>query len=135
MDFMMANDILKKYELYKVANAEFRRKTLRDTGKMNVGLRLRICADHLSRKARELEKEREKIIKGNNEKCPNFEVALKNNPFAHEDCWFLCMIPENFCYTCQFYIDNIRDIDTSIQELYDAAECFRDEANYDDTWQ
>lgn len=135
MTFIQANQILQKYDLEKKANEEFEWKTRNDTGKMNVGLRLRICAEHMERKAKEFKVEREHVVKNNPEKCPNFEFAKKENPFTHDDCWFICMIPSKFCYDCEFYIKNVKELDNSIKELYEAAKVFRNEADYDDTWQ
>lgn len=131
-----ADEILRKYNLDKGANVEFKMKTRNDSGKMNVGLRLRICAEHMEKKKRELQKERERILKGRIEKCPNFEIELENNPYAHPECSFINMIvAKNFCFECAFYIKNVKEIDISIKELSEAAECFRQEAYYDDMWQ
>jgi|GEM_PF-6087814 len=136
MQFIEADDILRKYGLDKEANEEFKIKTLKDTGKMNVGLRLRICAEHLSKKARELREKRKSIVEANKNKCPNYEIELMKNPYAHDDCSFINMvIPKDFCLKCEFYLKNVKDIDISIKELQVAAKCFVDEANYDDTWQ
>lgn len=136
MQFIEADNILKKYGLDQEANEQFRIKTLKDTGKMNVGLRLRICADHLSEKARELQNKRKSIVEANKNKCPNYELELQRNPYAHEECSFINMIiPKDFCFKCKFYLEHIREIDISINELRAAAKCFIDEANYDDTWQ
>lgn len=135
MNFTQADEILHKYDLVKKANEEFEWKTRNDTGKMNVGLRLRICAEHMERKAREFEIERKQVVKNNPEKCPNFEIEKKENPFAHDDCGFICIVPRKFCHDCGFYIKNVKSVDDSIKELYEAAKVFRYEANYDDIWQ
>lgn len=133
--FVEADDVLRKYNLEQDADEEFRRKTKKDTGKMNVGLRLRTCAEYMEKKARELHKKREEIVKQNPEKCPNFETVLKKNPYSHDDCAFINMVPQKFCYNCNFYKNNVKELDDSINELNEAAKIFRDSANYDDTWQ
>lgn len=136
MTIIEAGEILRKYNLDRDANEEFKLKTRGDRGKLNVGLRLRICAEHMEKKKRELQKEREQIVKGRVEKCPNFEIELRKNPYAHPECSFINMIlPKSFCLECDFYIKNVKEIDISIKELSKAAECFRQEADYDDTWQ
>ena len=136
MKFVEADEILKKYNLEQAAESEFKMKTRNDRGKMNVGLRLRICADYLENKGRELRKERERIVKSKLEECPNYEAELKKNPYAHPECAFINMMrPESFCYECDYYITNIREIDNSIMELFEAAKCFRQEAGHDDVWQ
>lgn len=135
MKFLQADEILHKHDLEKKANEEFEYKTRNDTGKMNVGLRLRICAKYMERKARELVTERERILKENPNKCPKFEINKEKNPFAHEDCWFNGLVTHEYCYDCEFYINNVKEIDDSIQELYEAAKVFTREADYDDVWQ
>ena len=102
---------------------------------MNVGLRLRICADHLDRKSRELRDKRSKILKELNHACPNYEIAKERNRFAHEDCEFNCMVPADFCLNCDFYKANIKKYDDAFPELREAAETYRKAADYDDVWQ
>lgn len=135
MNISEAENILEKYGLKKFASDEFKRRTAKETGKMNVGLRLRICAEYLDMKARELREKRSRILRENNHSCPNYELARKKNIFAHEDCEFNCMAPSEFCLDCDFYVSKIQDIDESVREIRDASKVYRDEADYDDARQ
>lgn len=136
MEILEAENVLKKYGLKEMAHEEFKRRTRNDTGKMNVGLRLRICADYLDKKARELQEERRQILKDKNHVCPNYEYIKKQkNVFAHNDCKFNCMEPYNFCLKCEFYISNIKVYDEAVLEVSNASTVYRKEADYDDTWQ
>lgn len=135
MEIVKADEILEKYGLKQAASDEFKVKTRHDTGKMNVGLRLRICADHLDRKSRELRDKRSKILKELNHACPNYEIAKERNRFAHEDCEFNCMVPADFCLNCDFYKANIKKYDDAFPKLREAAETYRKVADYDDVWQ
>lgn len=58
----------------------------------------------------------------------------KNENYAHSECSFINSYPKKICAPCEFYQKNIKRIDESMKELSEASKCFRDEANYDDTW-
>lgn len=135
MSISDAEKILEKYDLAKEASKIFEDRTRKDTGRKNIPLRLDICAALLTRKLVELRSHREQIIKNNPQKCPFYLEELKNNPFAHDDCSFINMAcPKNFCYSCDFYLQQVVHIDNAMEELSHAIKCYKDAANQDRTW-
>lgn len=133
MNYTEANNLLKKYDIYDETSIEFKAKTARDKGAMNVGLRLRICADFLDKKWRELRDKREIAVKEQG-KCCDFERISKDKLYLHSECEFINQYKNDVCEPCEFYQRKIKNIDESMKELSEASEIFRDEANYDDTW-
>lgn len=133
MNYIEAEDILKKYDLYDQVSKEFKMKTAGDIGSMNVGLRLRICAKFLNKKWRELRDERSILVKKQG-KCCDFERVSQTKLYAHSDCEFINMYKNDICEPCKFYQEKIEKIDKSMEELDEASKIFIDEANYDDTW-
>ena len=130
---MEANIILKKYDKYDEADKKFKVRTAKDTGAMNVGLRLRVCANFLDKKWIELRDERSKLV-SNQGKCCDFERVSKYKNYSHSECSFINLSSTKICEPCQFYQESIKKIDDAMKELNDASKCFIDEANYDDTW-
>lgn len=127
--------VLDKFQLRNVCDVEFANKTRRDRGRMNLALKFRIYANHLCNEAYKLEERRRTVVKCNTAVCPHFQEALKNNPYAHQECSFILLFdPEKFCYSCDFYLSEVQPLDDGARELREAAKYFEDEANYDDTW-
>lgn len=135
MKYKEAEDVLSKYKLNEAASKEFKIKTRKDTGRTNVGLRLRICATCLEGKWVELRDERIKKLKENKQPCPYVVSKKENDQFVHNGCDFICVGENGFCCKCEFYIKNIKEIEASMEELFEAAKCFRKQADYDDSRQ
>ena len=134
MDHTEAFAVLDKFKLRNTCDAEFANRTRRDTGAINLGLRLRIYANHLRAEARKLREHRAKILDSRSEKCPYYETVKKENPYAHEECSFIGLFgQERFCKSCDFYLENLQTYDKDIATLFAAAEYFENYANYDDS--
>lgn len=74
LKFIEADELLKKYDEDGEADKEFKR-TVKDTETMNVGLRLRVCADFLDKKWGKLRDEREKLVESQGI-CCDFEKSV-----------------------------------------------------------
>lgn len=133
MNHTEALAVLDKFKLRNTCNAEFASKTRRDTGAINLGLKLRIYANHLRAEAHKLREHRAKILDSRSEKCPYYETVKKENPYAHEECSFIGLVGQkDFCNSCDFYLENLQIYDKDISALLAAAKYFEDYASYDD---
>lgn len=133
MESKEALEVLKKYSLYDSAEREFRMKTRNETGRKDCALQWRIYADYLSEQAKELRLKKEEMAGKNQKKCPAYEEELKKNPNAHPECSFYIWTHKEFHQNCTYYFENIKKIDDDIDELEQAAECFKKAADHDDS--
>lgn len=133
MRIMDAYSVLEKYDKYDEVELEFKRKTVGYVGAMDLGLKLRIRAEFLDNKCRELKDKRLKLVKQKG-KCSDFERIIKEEVSLHSECSFINIYPKKICEPCTFYQNNIKPIDKEIEMLESSAEYFRNKADYDDIW-
>lgn len=133
MDIFKADEILKKYDIYCESENEFKIKTAKDRGAVNVGLKLRICANFLDKQWRILRDKRLQLVKDRGICCDIERISLEKK-YSHLECHFIFMTSQDICEPCRFYQENIKKINEDMQELVEASACFRKEADYDDTW-
>ena len=128
-----AEKVLEKYGLKEKAEKEFQQKAGNKIP-MDVPLRLKIRASCLDSVIQEIRNKRESVLANYEEKCPHFNLARQRNRYAHDTCKFLCQFEsQDFCASCDFYLNQVKKFDLEIEELLEAAKCFRLWASIDNT--
>lgn len=100
---------------------------------MDLGLKLRISAEFLDKKWRDLKEKRVQLVNQKGE-CSDFKRIEQVDKNLHSECSFINSYPKKICEPCKFYQDNIKRIDKEMEELKRSAEYFRKKADYDDIW-
>ena len=131
MKFTEAMNIYEKYDSKGIVGMKFKRKTAKDSGAVNVGLRLRMYADFLNHIWIELRNKRIELVKGKGKCCDLTRISAKEQ-YSHDECSFINIYPKEICKPCDFYIKKIESLDKEMELLLEAQNCLIEKAAYDD---
>ena len=133
MEYLDAMKIYEKYDSNGIAETEFNQRTAKDTGAVNLGLRLRIYSSFLDKKWIELRNKRAELVK-NKGKCCDYKRIATQEEYSNDECSFINGYPKGICKPCKFYKEMIKPIDEGTQELLQAQKVLKDKAAYDDMY-
>lgn len=129
MDVLDAINLLKKYQMYDDAESECRRKKI-DKAPYDMQGHHEVYCHYLSKKWVELRDKRDNLLKV---KCVEWNNIPDNMKSSHYDCYFVGVCcSKDYCKTkCNYYRDNIAELEHELEELSEAQKVLREAAKRD----
>ncbi|GEM_PF-5231464 len=117
-------DVLKKYGLKDDADSKINIKMKGHVGAKDLVTEFKIYEEFLNKKWVELRNKKQELMK--NRVCDKLKI---DTDLAHKQCSYCLYINNTLCKDCEFYINEIRELEESMEELNKAGEEFSEAAN------